>query len=150
MYTARSNTIQKTVSSFGRTFTLTGKKKAKAEPEAAKEEVEEEEEETFNWVFVALMSDGTLRQYANEVHGHGHGMHGHGRCMRMSCRSACLRFLEFRFAARLPTCLTDVRSRSLQLQLMSEEIARLKLGYLVQAEFLEDPPDTCVRARAAS
>ena len=42
---------------------------------------EEEEEETFNWVFVALMSDGTLRQYANEVHGHGHAwawpMHAH-------------------------------------------------------------------------
>ena len=27
-------------------------------------------------------------------------------------------------------------------ELMDEEIARLKLGYLVQAEFLEDPPDT--------
>ena len=43
-------------------------------------------------VFIALMSDGTLRQYANE--------------------------------------------------LMNEEIARLKLGYLVQAKFLDDPPDT--------
>ena len=53
---------------------------------------EDDEEETFNWVFVALMSDGTLRQYANE--------------------------------------------------LMSDEIARIKLGYLVQADFLEDPPDT--------
>ena len=48
--------------------------------------------QAFNWVFVALMSDGTLRQYANE--------------------------------------------------LMSEELSRIKLGYLVQAEFLEDPPDT--------
>jgi len=100
---SRSNTIQKTVSSFGRSFTLTGKKKAKpaeaaaASPSKDDEEEEEEgeedeEEETFNWVFVALMSDGTLRQYANE--------------------------------------------------LMNDEISRLKLGYLVQAEFLEDPPDT--------
>ena len=108
---ARSNTIQKTVSSFGglgRTFTLTGRKKDKkpvevqpvtaAKPAAADDddeeegEEEDEEEETFNWVFIALMSDGTLRQYANE--------------------------------------------------LMSEELTRLKLGYLVQAEFLDDPPDT--------
>ena len=56
---ARSNTIQKTVSSFGRSFTLTGKKKNKA-PESlpatsVKEDEEEgeeedEEEEVFNWV----------------------------------------------------------------------------------------------------
>jgi hypothetical protein len=98
---ARSNTIQKTVSSFGRSFTLTGKKKKPPEPVAKKEseeeeddedEGEEEEEEVFNWVFIALMSDGTLRQYSNE--------------------------------------------------LMSDELARLKLGYLIQADFLEDPPDT--------
>jgi hypothetical protein len=98
---ARSNTIQKTVSSFGRSFTLTGKKKkpdtpaspAKDDKDDDEDEGEEdEEEETFNWVFIALMSDGTLRQYANE--------------------------------------------------LMSEEISRIKLGYLVQAEFLEDPHDT--------
>jgi len=98
---ARSNTIQKTVSSFGRTFTLTGRKKEKAAPaggadkkddEEEEDDEDDEEEETFNWVFIAFMSDGTLRQYANE--------------------------------------------------LMSEELARLKLGYLVQAEFLDDPPDT--------
>jgi len=98
---ARSNTIQKTVSSFSRTFTLSGRKKAKeaaspkpeeAAPEEEEEEDEDEEEDSFNWVFVALMSDGTLRQYTNE--------------------------------------------------LMDEETARLKLGYLVQAAFLDDPPDT--------
>jgi len=104
---ARSNTIQKTVSSFGgigRSFTLTRSKKdktpsaASAEPEKNEEgeedddDEEEGDDEAFNWVFVALMSDGTLRQYTNEM--------------------------------------------------MDEELARLKLGYLVQAEFLEDPPDT--------
>eukprot|EP00325_Prymnesiales_sp_UTEX-LB-985_P020714 CAMPEP_0174733188 /NCGR_PEP_ID=MMETSP1094-20130205/60818_1 /TAXON_ID=156173 /ORGANISM="Chrysochromulina brevifilum, Strain UTEX LB 985" /LENGTH=1727 /DNA_ID=CAMNT_0015935811 /DNA_START=13 /DNA_END=5196 /DNA_ORIENTATION=+ len=108
---ARSNTIQKTVSSFGnigRTFTLTGRKKDKA-PSSQKEggegasekegdegdegeEGEEGDDEAFNWVFVALMSDGTLRQFTNEM--------------------------------------------------MDEELARLKLGYLVQVEFLESPPDT--------
>jgi hypothetical protein len=101
---ARSNTIQKTVSSFGRTFTLTGRKKEKAAPaggadkkddEEEEDDEDDEEEETFNWVFIAFMSDGTLRQYANE--------------------------------------------------LMSEELARLKLGYLVQAEFLDDP---CVARHA--
>jgi len=101
---ARSNTIQKTVSSFSRTFTLSSKKKkekAAAEEEAKtaaaaadeeEDDEDEDEEDTFNWVFVALMSDGTLRQFTNEM--------------------------------------------------MDEEIGRLKLGYLVQAEFLEDPPDT--------
>jgi len=101
----RSNTIQKSVSSFGRTFTLTGKKKEKKEEEAVQtpsekqdddggddEEGEEGDDESFQWVFVALMSDGTLRQFTNEM--------------------------------------------------MDEELARLKLGYLVQAEFLDDPPDT--------
>ena len=54
---ARSNTIQKTVSSFGRSFTLTGKKKMKVESSPvsdAKEEEDEggedEEDEAFNWV----------------------------------------------------------------------------------------------------
>jgi len=98
---ARSNTIQKTVSSFGRSFTLTKKKPKEvaspSKPEAKEDEEEDEgeedeEDEAFNWVFIALMSDGTLRQYANEM--------------------------------------------------MSDELARLKLGYLVQAEFLDDPPDT--------
>jgi len=107
---ARSNTIQKTVSSFGgigRSFTLTRSKKDKeaasdkkaegaSEKEAEEgdegEEGEEGDDETFNWVFVALMSDGTLRQFTNEM--------------------------------------------------MDEELARLKLGYLVQVEFLEAPPDT--------
>ena len=42
---ARSNTIQKTVSSFGRSFTLTGKKKKKEEPVAAAKKEEEEEED---------------------------------------------------------------------------------------------------------
>ena len=76
---ARSNTIQKTVSSFGRTFTLTGRKKkapevvavtpaAKpADDDEEEGEEEDEEEETFNWVFIALMSDGTLRQYATQL-----------------------------------------------------------------------------------
>jgi len=102
---SRSNTIQKTVSSFGgigRSFTLSRSKKEKQPDKAAEPEKEEEpdegeegeegDEEAFNWVFVALMSDGTLRQFTNEM--------------------------------------------------MDEELARLKLGYLVQAEFLEDPPDT--------
>jgi len=105
---ARSNTIQKTVSSFGgigRTFTLSRSKKEKpatattaAEADKVEDEDEDEDDgeegddDAFNWVFVALMSDGTLRQYTNEM--------------------------------------------------MDEELARLKLGYLVQAEFLEDPPDT--------
>ena len=100
---ARSNTIQKTTSSFGsaigRTFTLTKKKKEKPAEELKKDEDDEDEddddadeEEGFNWVFVALMSDGTLRQFTNEQ--------------------------------------------------MDEEICRLKLGYLVQAEFLDEKIDT--------
>jgi len=101
---ARSNTLQKTVSSFSRTFTLSSKKKKeKAEAAAAEkagaaaadeeeEDDDDDEEESFNWVFVALMSDGTLRQFTTEM--------------------------------------------------MDEELGRLKLGYLVQADFLEDPPDT--------
>ena len=82
---ARSNTIQKSVSTFGgigRTFTLTGRKKkkeadppddsvkeapAKDEDDEEEDDDDEEEEEAFNWVFVALMSDGTLRQYSNEL-----------------------------------------------------------------------------------
>ena len=108
---ARSNTIQKSVSSFTRSFTLTGrKKKAAAEAETAaaaaaattaaaeaangEEEGEEgeDEEEAFKWVYVALFSDHTLRQFENEA--------------------------------------------------MGNELASLSLGYLVQASFLEDPPDT--------
>lgn len=87
---------------IGRSFTLSRSKKEKQPDKAAEPEKEEEpdegeegeegDEEAFNWVFVALMSDGTLRQFTNEM--------------------------------------------------MDEELARLKLGYLVQAEFLEDPPDT--------
>ena len=98
---ARSNTIQKTTSSFSLSFR---KKKKEPPPVAAaappppekddeeEGEEEEEEEEAFNWVFVAMLSDGTLRQYTNEM--------------------------------------------------MDEEIARLSLGYLVQAGFLDEPPDT--------
>jgi len=70
---ARSNTMQKTVSSFSRTFTLTGRKKKEEEPAAdvGKEEEDEdneddEDEGTFNWVYVALMSDHTLRMYEDE------------------------------------------------------------------------------------
>jgi len=105
---ARSNTMQKTVSSFSRTFTLTGRKKKDeavdtprpgAEPTAdspAGAEVDDDEEdvdddELFNWVYVALMSDHTLRQYEDED--------------------------------------------------MSTELGQLKLGYLVQCAFLDDPPD---------
>ena len=85
---ARSNTIQKSVSSFTRSFTLTGrKKKAAAEAETAaaaaaattaaaeaangEEEGEEgeDEEEAFKWVYVALFSDHTLRQFENEAMG---------------------------------------------------------------------------------
>jgi len=104
----RSNTLQKTVSSFSRTFTLSSKKKKEAKAEAAaadaakagaglgddddEEDDDDDDEESFNWVFVALMSDGTLRQFTTEM--------------------------------------------------MDEELGRLKLGYLVQADFLEDPPDT--------
>jgi len=94
---ARSNTIQKTVSSFSRTFTLTGRKKeepkavaAPAEPEE-EEDDEDDEEAGFNWVYVALMSDHTLRQYEDES--------------------------------------------------MGTELGQLKLGYLVQTEFLDDLPD---------
>jgi len=94
---ARSNTIQKTVSSFSRTFTLTGRKKeepkaaaAPAEPEE-EEDAEEDDEAGFNWVYVALMSDHTLRQYEDES--------------------------------------------------MGTELGQLKLGYLVQTEFLDDLPD---------
>jgi len=107
---ARSNTIQKTTSSFGgaigRTFTFAGKKKGAKPSDAPPPEKKEEEKadddddddddddeaEAFNWVFVALMSDGTLRQFTNE--------------------------------------------------LMDEEVARLKLGYLVQAAFLDEKIDT--------
>ena len=52
----------------------------------------QQDEEAFIWVFVALMSDRTLRLFTNEM--------------------------------------------------MDEELARLKLGYLVQVEFLDSPPDT--------
>ena len=69
---ARSNTIQKSVSSFTRSFTLTGRKKEKkedetkaaAEAEAAaaaagggeeEEGEEEEDDDSFTWVYVALM-----------------------------------------------------------------------------------------------
>ena len=44
-----------------------------AEPEKNEEgeedddDEEEGDDEAFNWVFVALMSDGTLRQYTNEM-----------------------------------------------------------------------------------
>jgi len=101
---ARSNTIQKTVSSFTRSFTLTGRKKGDEKPEAAStpekadagdeedEDEEEEDEDTFTWVYVALMSDHTLRQFENES--------------------------------------------------MNTELNCLKLGYLVQCNYLDDPPDT--------
>ena len=72
---ARSNTIQKTVSSFTRSFTLTGSKKKDKAAEAEKaaeaaapaeeeddDDDDEEEEDAFTWVYVALMSDHTLRQ----------------------------------------------------------------------------------------
>ena len=106
---ARSNTIQKSVSSFTRSFTLTGRKKEKkedetkaaAEAEAAaaaagggeeEEGEEEEDDDSFTWVYVALMSDHTLRQFENES--------------------------------------------------MNAELQCLKLGYLVQCVYLDDPPDT--------
>jgi len=105
---ARSNTIQKSVSSFTRSFTLTGRKKDKKEEEKDKaeaaaaaeannapeddDEEEDEEDDTFTWVYVALMSDHTLRQFENES--------------------------------------------------MTAELTCLKLGYLVQCTYLEDPPDT--------
>jgi len=78
---SRSNTMQKSVSSFSRTFTLSGRKKKKEEAaaEAAKaaqpepsglpddaEEDDEDEEAAFTWVYVTLMTDHTLRQYENE------------------------------------------------------------------------------------
>jgi len=94
---ARSNTIQKTVSSFSRTFTLSRNKPKKEEAPAVEKPPEEEEEEdddddgVFNWVYVALMSDHTLRQYEDEG--------------------------------------------------MGVELGQLKLGYLVQTEFLDDLPD---------
>ena len=81
---ARSNTIQKSVSSFTRSFTLTGRKKkaetaaaaaaattAAAEAANGEEEGEEgeDEEEAFKWVYVALFSDRTLRQFENEAMG---------------------------------------------------------------------------------
>merc|ERR1719310_1218181 len=71
---SRSNTIQKSVSSFSRTFTLSGRKKAKeAKEEAAKaaeaakagpepsgviedEDEDEDEEAAFTWVYVTLMT----------------------------------------------------------------------------------------------
>ena len=100
---ARSNTIQKTVSSFTRSFTLTGSKKKDKAAEEKKDEAapaeeededdeDEEEEDAFTWVYVALMSDHTLRQFENES--------------------------------------------------MNTELNCLKLGYLVQCSYLEDPPDT--------
>jgi hypothetical protein len=102
---ARSNTIQKTVSSFTRSFTLTGRKKGDKEGEGGagesdktddkgdeEEDEDEEEEDTFTWVYVALMSDHTLRQFENES--------------------------------------------------MNTELNCLKLGYLVQCNYLDDPPDT--------
>jgi len=102
---ARSNTIQKTVSSFTRSFTLTGSKKKDKAAEAEKaaeaaapaeeedeDDEDEEEEDAFTWVYVALMSDHTLRQFENES--------------------------------------------------MNTELNCLKLGYLVQCSYLEDPPDT--------
>ena len=105
LYTAqaRSNTIQKSVSSFTRSFTLTGRKKDKKEGEAKPAEAEapadeeeegsdDEEDDAFTWVYVALMSDHTLRQFENES--------------------------------------------------MNTELNCLKLGYLVQCSYLEDPPDT--------
>jgi len=73
---SRSNTIQKSVSSFSRTFTLSGRKKKKEEEEAKAQpepsglpddaEDEEDEEAAFTWVYVTLMTDHTLRQYENE------------------------------------------------------------------------------------
>jgi len=38
--------------------------------------------------------------------------------------------------------MSDGTLRQFTNEMMDEEIGRLKLGYLVQAEFLEDPPDT--------
>jgi len=70
---ARSNTIQQSAGAFARTFTLTGKKEAPKKPKQEEEDDEEDdneddedEKEAFKWVFVALMNDGTLRQYADE------------------------------------------------------------------------------------
>jgi len=74
---SRSNTIQQSVGSFARTFTLTGGAKKAPEPAAAKkpesdddddddDDDEEEDKETFSWVFVALLANGELRQYKDE------------------------------------------------------------------------------------
>mmetsp|Transcript_64144 Transcript_64144/g.106620 ORF Transcript_64144/g.106620 Transcript_64144/m.106620 type:complete len:1736 (-) Transcript_64144:276-5483(-) len=75
---SRSNTIQKSISSFSRTFTLSGRKKKKededkpstVEPEPSmaddNEDDDEDDEAAFTWVYVTLMSDHTLRQYENE------------------------------------------------------------------------------------
>jgi len=38
--------------------------------------------------------------------------------------------------------MSDGTLRQYTNEMMDEELARLKLGYLVQAEFVEDPPDT--------
>ena len=38
--------------------------------------------------------------------------------------------------------MSDGTLRQYANELMSDEVSRLKLGYLVQAEFLEEPPDT--------
>jgi len=75
---SRSNTIQKSTSSLSRTFTLSRRKKSTkeveepaGEPEGAGggeegDEDEDEDEAAFTWVYVALMSDGTIRQFENE------------------------------------------------------------------------------------
>ena len=99
------------------------------------EEEEEGDDDSFNWVFVALMSDGTLRQYTNEMmdeelyvantfpvfHFELSIREEHGGAIESKCHGqAC--FLP------CPFCVAHS--------------ARLKLGYLVQAEFLDDPPDT--------
>ena len=38
----------------------------KADPDVDEDD-DEGDDEVFNWVFVVLMSDGTLRQYTNEM-----------------------------------------------------------------------------------
>jgi len=38
--------------------------------------------------------------------------------------------------------MSDGTLRQFTNEMMDEELARLKLGYLVQVEFLESPPDT--------
>jgi len=79
---SRSNTLQKSTSSLSRTFTLSRRKKeAKQEPPdspttpsepsetapaAEDDDDDDDDEAAFTWVYMALMSDGTLRQYENE------------------------------------------------------------------------------------